>query len=390
MRVLFISPQPFFQWRGSPIRVAFNVQALRELGFDVDLLTLPIGEEKDIPGVRVMRVGNPFRVKNVPIGPSLHKAFFDVLLLSKGLRLARRGGYDVIHGVEEAGAVGVLVAHRGRSRLVYEKHSDPASHRKGGLKDLVLSLYARVERFTARCADAVIGTGEGLVRQVASFAPDTPGYHIPDIPSSLVEATAEGTARVRAELQQHANELLITYVGSFAVYQGVDLLFASIPEVVRRHPEARFIVIGGSPAQIDERRRQLAVDGAEGAVTFVGKVPPDVLPDYLAASDILLSPRLSGVNTPLKLLDYFKAGGAIVATDVEANRLILTEETAILTNPEPSAFAKGICALLSDGERRTALSARGRSLIDETFNFGEFKHRLGECYAALGVEGRVP
>lgn len=390
MKVLFISPQPFFQWRGSPIRVAFDVQALSELGFDVDFLTLPIGEDKEIPGVRLVRVGNPFRVKNVPIGPSLHKAIFDLLLLFKALGHVRRDHYDVVHGVEEAGAIGVLAARWGRCRLVYEKHSDPASHRKGGLKNLVLSLYARVERFTARRADAVIGTGAGLVDQVASFAPGTPAYHIPDIPSSLVEATPEGTGQIKAQLQQHAGERLITYVGSFAVYQGVDLLFSAIPEVVRRHPESRFVIIGGSPTQIAERKRQLAADGAEDAVTFAGKVPPDVLPDYLAASDILLSPRLSGVNTPLKLLDYFKAGGAIVATDTQANRLILTEETAVISDIDPCAFAQGICALLSDEARRAALSAKGRRLVDETYNFGEFKRRLGACYAALGAEDGTP
>jgi hypothetical protein len=30
-RVLLIAPQPYFQWRGSPLRVRFNVQALAEL-----------------------------------------------------------------------------------------------------------------------------------------------------------------------------------------------------------------------------------------------------------------------------------------------------------------------------------------------------------------------
>ena len=34
-KVLFISPQPFFQWRGSPIRVAFNLQALADEGYEV-------------------------------------------------------------------------------------------------------------------------------------------------------------------------------------------------------------------------------------------------------------------------------------------------------------------------------------------------------------------
>ena len=49
-RVLLISPQPFFQWRGSPLRVRFNAQALAELGYDVDLLVMPVGDDLALPG----------------------------------------------------------------------------------------------------------------------------------------------------------------------------------------------------------------------------------------------------------------------------------------------------------------------------------------------------
>ena len=80
-KVLLISPQPFFQWRGSPIRVGFNAMALVENGYAVDLLTLPIGDEREIKGVRVIRVANPLGVKNIPIGPSPHKIICDILLL---------------------------------------------------------------------------------------------------------------------------------------------------------------------------------------------------------------------------------------------------------------------------------------------------------------------
>ena len=96
-RVLLISPQPFFQWRGSPIRVGFNALALAEIGFQTDLLTLPVGEKKDIPGVRIIRVPNPFRLRNIPIGPSFGKMFFDLLLLATGLWLSIRKKYDFIH-----------------------------------------------------------------------------------------------------------------------------------------------------------------------------------------------------------------------------------------------------------------------------------------------------
>ena len=55
-RVLFVSPQPFFEWRGSPIRVKFNTMALDQLGYDVDLLTLPIGADDTLPPLEQKRV----------------------------------------------------------------------------------------------------------------------------------------------------------------------------------------------------------------------------------------------------------------------------------------------------------------------------------------------
>ena len=55
-RILFISPQPFFQWRGSPIRVKYNLQALSDLGYEVDLVTLPFGEDVQIDGVTIHRM----------------------------------------------------------------------------------------------------------------------------------------------------------------------------------------------------------------------------------------------------------------------------------------------------------------------------------------------
>jgi len=383
--VLFLCPQPFFQWRGSPIRVGFDVQALAELGYGVDLLVLPVGEEREVPGVRVCRVGNPLRVKNVPIGPSPIKAFFDLLILCRALRMLRHKRYRVIHGVEEAGAIGALLAKRVGCKLVYEKHSDPASHKKGALRNLVLAAYARVERFTARRADAVIGTGSGLVKQIAPFAKSQP-HHIPDIPSSLAPVDPQAAARIRAELCACPSDRLVTYVGSFAVYQGIDLMFEAIPRVVAGFPSARFVIVGGSPAQIAERRAVLERRGVANRVMFIGKVPPDELPNYLAASDVLLSPRLSGVNTPLKLLDYLKAERAVLATDTEANRLILDDSMAVLVSPEVEAFAEGALRLLGDDSLRERLAARGRKLIATTYNFAEFKRRLGECYAGVVEE----
>jgi len=399
-RVLFISPQPFFQWRGSPIRVGFNVQALAELGYKVDLLTLPFGEKKEITGVRIIRTSNIFLSRNVPIGPSLLKAMFDVLLLFKGLWLIFINRYDVIHAIEDAGVIGVILAGIAHCKFIFEKHSDPSSYRKGPLRNLVMLLYAKVERFSIKHADTVITTGHGLAKQALAMGYSMPVHHIPDIPSSLTESSEQKTAEIRKKLGAGKDELLITYVGSFAVYQGIDMMFAAIPEVIDKYLNAKFVIIGGTADEIAEKREWLSKKGVksrlatdvikdEGCVIFIRKVPPDELPNYLSASDVLLSPRLAGINTPLKLLDYLKAGRAIVATDIESNVLILDQTTAVIVKPEASDFSKGICRLLEDKNLRVGLGENGQKLIKEKYNFIEFKNKLSLCYEKVLEDGNL-
>ena len=204
-----------------------------------------------------------------------------------------------------------------------------------------------------------------------------------DIPSSLTEPDANKVAAVRQQLLKKPNEVLILYVGSFAVYQGIDLMFESMPSVIQKTPHARFIIIGGSTQEIEAREVWLERQGIRSAVSFIGKVHPDELPNYLAAVDILLSPRLSGINTPLKLLDYLKSSRAIVATDNPANRRILSNETGLLVEPTPEAFAKGIHTLCAHESQRNQLGMNGRRLIDALYNYNEFKRRLGVCYNGL-------
>ena len=388
--ILFISPQPFFQWRGSPIRVKFNLLALTAAGYEVHLLTLPVGEDLPIPGVTVHRVANPFRVKQVPIGPNAWKLFFDLLLLARGFRLCRKHRYAVIHGIEEAGFLAVLLAKWFKARSIFEVHSDPFSYRGGALKNALLRLYTGVEKWTARRADAVIGTGAGLAEQVKTMCPGAATFHIPDIPSSTEAATeAEGLA-VRAQLHIEEDEVVILYVGSFAVYQGVDLLFAAIPEVVRHAARARFVIIGGNASQIEDRRRRLQEQGLTDHVILAGTVDPDRLPAWLVASDLLLSPRISGINTPLKVLDYMKAGRAIVATDIPANRLLLNEQTAAFAPPDAAAFARRIVDLVGDREERVRLGAAGRRRFEEEYTLEQHKTRLSACYAQILGESPAP
>lgn len=392
-RVLLISPQPFFQWRGSPLRVRFDVQALAELGYDVDLLVMPVGEDKSIPGVELHRAPNYIRAKELPIGPSLPKALLDVALYFKASALARRRRYRVFHGIEDAGPIAAVLARRHGAKMVFEKHSDPASYKKGFLRNAIMAAYRRVERFSILRADAVVATGPALVEQVRAIAPGKPVHHIFDVPSSLVEPDPALVRQARERLGLPPGAVLALYVGSFAVYQGIDLLFQAIPLALRKNPDLFFAVIGGSPEQIGQRQTALMDLGLADRVLFPGHVHPDELPHLLAAADILLSPRIAGGNTPLKLLDYLKASRAIVACDNPANRLILDESTARLAAPDAASFADGVAALAADAPLRERLGAAGHRLYLSTYNYRQFRQRLSDAYRQLlgpAAAGRNP
>ena len=382
-RVLLISPQPFFQWRGSPLRVRFDAQALAELGYDVDLLVMPVGEDLSIPGVTLHRAPNFIRAKALAIGPSLPKALLDVALYFKASALARRRRYHVIHGIEDAGPIAAVLARRHGAKMIFEKHSDPASYKKGFLRNCVMAAYRRVERFSIQRADAVIGTGPALVEQAQALAPGKPVHHVFDIPSSLVEPDPALAQKARERLGLPPGAVLALYVGSFAVYQGIDLLFHAIPLALRQNPNLYFAVVGGSPEQIDKRQTALMDLGLADRVLFPGHVHPDELPHLLAAADVLLSPRIAGGNTPLKLLDYLKAGRVIVACDNPANRLILDESTARLAAPDPVAFATGVAALAADAALRERLGAAGHRLYLTTYNYRQFRKLLSGVYRQL-------
>lgn len=382
-RILLISPQPFFQWRGSPLRVRFNAQALAELGYEVDLLAMPVGQDKQIPGVELHRAPNVLRVKNLAIGPSLPKAILDVALYFKAASLARARRYAVFHGIEDAGPIAAVLARRHRAKMVFEKHSDPASYKKGLLRNLVMAAYRRVERFSILRADAVVCTGPALVEQARQIAPGKPVHHVFDIPSSLVEPDPARAAAARDALGLPPASVLALYVGSFAVYQGIDLLFDALARALRLNPSLRAAVVGGSPAEIAARRAQMAAAGLADRVYLPGHVDPDELPHLLASADVLLSPRVAGGNTPLKLLDYLKAGRPVVACDNPANRLILDESNARLVPPDPQSFAAAIDALAQDAPLRQRLGAAARSLYLSTYNYPQYKLRLSRAYSQL-------
>ena len=102
---------------------------------------------------------------------------------------------------------------------------------------------------------------------------------------------------------------------------------------------------------------------------FAGERPASEIPDYLLTSDVVVSPRSRGTNTPLKIYQYLRSGRPIVATRLLTHTQVLDDQVAVLTAPTPRDFADGILAVIDDRARGRAIGERARRLAETKYSY---------------------
>lgn len=404
MKVLIAAPQPFYEERGTPIAVKLLAESLCELGHDVDLLVYHAGADVARPGLRLIRAARPWGVRHVPIGPSWQKLPCDAMLIVKMIELLRRNRYDVVHAVEEAVfpaavlvALGNLLARprdgdgggerRERAKLVYDMDSslsDQLIEKWARLKAL-RRVFRAVERFAVRRAAVVLAVCDDLAAKVRPWSDAERVYVLPDVPLAA-DALDEHVEALRSETIMAADPdeepVLALYVGNLERYQGIDMLLDAIACLPPKLP-LYTAVIGGDMARV-KRYRTLANElGIAGRVRFFGARPVRNLNAYLAQADILLSPRILGENTPMKIYSYMQSGKAIAATNIRSHTQALDGETALLTAADPPAFAAGLERLAREPELRRRLGAAARAKAEREYSLPVYRRTLASAYARL-------
>jgi glycosyltransferase involved in cell wall biosynthesis len=172
---------------------------------------------------------------------------------------------------------------------------------------------------------------------------------------------------------------VVLYSGNFEPYQGVDLLLEAAGSVA----EAQFVFMGGEPREIEALRSRARINGAAERCRFSGKRPPAELPLFLAASDLLVSPRCRGANTPFKIYSYLASGKPLVATRIPTHTQLLDDSMAFLVEPTAEGLAAGIRLALSEPQDALARAARGRELIEREYSRSRYLEKVGRAYEAV-------
>jgi glycosyltransferase involved in cell wall biosynthesis len=387
MKILMISPQPFFEPRGTPISVYQRLEALSGLGHEIDLVTYHLGTDVEFPRVHIHRVRKIQRIHHVRIGPSRAKLLLDALVFLKALRMLLGKHYDVIHSHEEASFFSMFLAWVFRTRHLYDMHSvlsRQLAHFSFGNKSIFIKIFGVLETMVLKTCDAVITVGPDIEKYARAAGS---GVRVAVIENIALQAyqTAVQPEEVE-ELKTRLDlggRLLIVYAGTYENYQGLRMALGSVGRVAKEYPSVIFIFVGATNQQAREWTEIAHELNVQQHVLFLDAVSPAESMVYLASATVLISPRLEGTTTPLKIYSYLHANRPIVATDITAHTQLLNHETAILVRPNVHDFAEGILRVLRDPELAERIADTAHEFAQAKLGYQDYISKVSQIYQSL-------
>ena len=255
-------------------------------------------------------------------------------------------------------------------------------------------LAGRIERANLQSADLVVVVSRALRDEVVAggVPPERVLVNPNAVDAERYHPGLDG-GHVRRRLGLDG-KLVIGFIGTFGPWHGAEVLARAVRPVTARLPQAHFLFIGDGSG-MPKVQLITGAEGVEEKVTFVGLVPHEEAPAYLAACDILASPHVRNPDgspffgSPTKLFEYMAMGRGIVASDLDQIGEVLSHgKTAWLASPgDPSALAEGLVTLAEDPGLRRTLGAAARAEAVSHHTWDIHVKRLLEKMVELNLIG---
>ncbi len=254
-----------------------------------------------------------------------------------------------------------------------------------GLKGSIISYFMN-RRF--KRADAIITQTQTLKTILSNFYPRNI-YVIPNgVDINLFKPKIE--SKVRENYGINENEILITFVGAFKEWHGVQDIPIIVKMILKRYNNVKFLLIGEGDLFDDIRRK---TEKFKEKVIMAGGQPYSEVPKFLVASDILLAPfnasKFKALEKygfwwcPIKLFEYMASGKPIVSYDFEEVRNIVRNAGLLAEPNNLDKFIKHLSLLIENGELRRELGERGRKIAKREYTWEERGKEVIKVYKEI-------
>lgn len=175
---------------------------------------------------------------------------------------------------------------------------------------------------------------------------------------------------------------LVVVVGNMhSEVKGHPWLIRAAADVVRMHPDVRFLLVGdGEMRPAFERLAREA--GVDREIVFLG--PRQDVPAVLSCCDIAVSSS-TAEGFPNAVLEYLAAGLPTIATAVGGTQEIIQDGvTGLLVPPrDERALSAALLRLLADPRAGRSMAVAGGQYVAENFTFPRLLSSITQLYSKL-------
>ena len=185
--------------------------------------------------------------------------------------------------------------------------------------------------------------------------------------------------RSRHNLEESKVILFVGALSRWHRYKGLDVLIEAFMEIQRQLDEARLLIVGEGDIKAEY---QALCSTMKKKVIFAGNVDDDELPNYYAASDLLVLPSIDrSEGFGLTLLEANATGKPVVASRVGGIPSVVTHGVNGLLVPprDEKTLAETIVDLMKDEDKLLEMGLNGRR-IAEAYNWKEIAKKTQELY----------
>ncbi|MBS3763504.1 MAG: glycosyltransferase family 4 protein [Planctomycetes bacterium] len=358
-------------WRGGEQQMLYLALGLHRRGFQ----TAVVSERQSPCSDRVREAG--LRCHELHM-----RGEWDLWAARDIARIAREGGYDILHAhTSHAHTLGSLAARifDGAARMVVHRrvdfHIHPHFLRLGAVKyrlgvDRIIAISRPVK-------EVLISDG-------------VPADKIEIIPSAVKLSRFENIEPdpgLRDDLGIPEDAVFIINVGYLVGHKAHEYLIRAAPRVLEEVPDAYFVIAGSGP-RLEELQEEARRESVESRVIFAG-FRSDV-PELLAEADMFaLSSWGEGLCSTL--LEVMASDLPIVATAAGGVTDVIEDgyNGILVPTRDPEALADGIIRMASDPALAQRMVENARHVVREKFSAKSLVDSTLELYRRLLSARRI-
>lgn len=194
---------------------------------------------------------------------------------------------------------------------------------------------------------------------------------------------AESKSKVKSELGFNEKDKLILYVGRLYSRKGLFTLMNSIPRVVRKFRNVKFVVSGKGLRNEKEKLTRYAEKlGVKDNIIFTGYFPDKKLPKLYQAADIFVFSTIYE-NLPFAILEALASELPVVTTGVGGIPEVIDDgKNGFLVAPfNPVELADKVLHLLENPAVASEVGHSGRMTVERRFDWRIMVKKVIDVYA---------